>query len=71
MDVNDRLFYVEQRLADVEKRLSRYEEKEYYKYLTAGQTKQVLEAIEKYKDEPILKKEPVIKRNMWSLHYRK
>lgn len=44
MDV-ECLLYLEQRLSDLEKRLLYHEEKEYYKYLVAGQNKKVLETM--------------------------
>jgi hypothetical protein len=65
MDI-DCLLYLEQRLSDLEKRLLYHEEKEYYKYLVAGQSKKALEMIIFVEHEP--KKETIPKRLWMSYH---
>jgi hypothetical protein len=68
MDV-ECLLYLEQRLNDLEKRLLYHEEKEYYKYLVAGQNKKVLETMFFIEHEPVKKEVP--KRNMLWMNYHK
>ena len=80
-NICDYLLYLEQRFSDLEKRLLYHEEKEYYKYLAAGQRKTVLDSInaieyiEPKKEIPkkeIPKKEIPIKRStLWKMNYLK
>ena len=62
MDVEQRLRAVEQRLLAVEQRVST-DEADYHKYLEAGKSKKVLDAIEKFK-EPVKETKPLF-MSMW------
>jgi hypothetical protein len=64
--MEDCLFYLEQRISDLEKRLLYHEKKEYYKYLVAGQNQKVLETMFLIEHEP--KKEIKPKRLWMSYH---
>ena len=63
------ILHLEQRICDLEKRLLYHEEKEYYKYLIAGQNKKVLETIFLVENEQV-KKELPKRPNLW-MNYRK
>ena len=67
MDVQECLLYLEQRLTDLEKRLLYHEEKEYYKYLGAGQNKKTVETMFFIEHEP---KQEVKPKRIW-MSYRK
>jgi hypothetical protein len=59
------LFFLEKRIADLEKRLLYHEEKEYYKYLIAGKSKKALDMVmfvEQYK-EPKERNRPLLWMN--------
>lgn len=68
MDVYEWMLRVEQRLLAMEQRVST-DEAEYHKYLAAGKTKKVLDAIEKLKEpikEPVKETKPLfLGRTMW------
>ena len=64
--MEDCLFYLEQRISDLEQRLLYHEKKEYYTYLVAGQNQKVLETMFLIEHEP--KKETKPKRLWMSYH---
>lgn len=68
MDVYEWMLRVERRLLAMEQRVSS-DEADYHKYLAAGKTKKVLDAIEKFKEpikEPVKETKPLfLGRTMW------
>ncbi len=74
--MDDYLLYLEERLSVLEKKLLYHEEKEYYKYLVAGQNKKTFDAILaiEHESKEIPKKEifkEIPKRPfLWKMNYR-